>query len=143
MTYSIRKAREGSTREALHAGMMLAIAETPSRTTEAAIHDTGSLARIPYSVLPMVRAAIAASTNPNARPAVATSSPCCITSVNTDAVKQAMVNARRMPSAVVTERMRTMRDSVRGHDVHAWAADFLGRLRRTHLHSVETAAGER
>ena len=53
-----------------------------------------------------------------------------------DAVKQAMLSSKRMPSSERVERMQEMREAVGRHDVHAWAASFLRRLGRSRLRSV-------
>jgi alpha,alpha-trehalose-phosphate synthase [UDP-forming] len=55
-----------------------------------------------------------------------------------DAVKQALVTARRMSPVERTARMESMRESVRSHDVHAWANSFLRRLGRSRLRPVDT-----
>jgi trehalose-6-phosphate synthase len=53
-----------------------------------------------------------------------------------DAVKKALLDARRMPAAERDERMRSMREAVCRTDVHTWAAGFLRRLGRSRLRTV-------
>jgi alpha,alpha-trehalose-phosphate synthase [UDP-forming] len=48
-----------------------------------------------------------------------------------DAIKSALMGALELPVNDRRERMRLMRESVRHHDVHHWAEQFLGRLRST------------
>jgi trehalose 6-phosphate synthase len=60
-----------------------------------------------------------------------------------DAVKQAMLRARRMPAAERASRMREMRDAVGRTDVHTWASSFLKRLSRSRLRSVDTTASQK
>jgi alpha,alpha-trehalose-phosphate synthase [UDP-forming] len=55
-----------------------------------------------------------------------------------DAVKYAMLQARRMPAEERAERMRTMREAVREYDVHDWANEFLRRLSRSRLRPVSS-----
>jgi len=56
-----------------------------------------------------------------------------------DAVKHAMLQARRMPEDERISRMREMRDAVVQTDVHQWASSFLRRLSRSRLRTVEGA----
>ena len=56
-----------------------------------------------------------------------------------DAVKQAMMQARRMPATERESRMREMREAVGQTDVHQWASAFLRRLSRSRLRTVESA----
>ena len=56
-----------------------------------------------------------------------------------DAVKQAMLQARRMPVAERAARMTEMREAVGRTDVHTWAGSFLRRLSRSRLRSVGNA----
>jgi trehalose 6-phosphate synthase len=64
-----------------------------------------------------------------------------------DAVKQAMMRARRMTAGERASRMSEMRAAVERADVHTWASSFLRRLSRSRLRSVDamtelpTAAG--
>jgi trehalose 6-phosphate synthase len=58
-----------------------------------------------------------------------------------DAVKQAMLQARRMPPEERAARMSEMRQAVGETDVHAWASSFLRRLSRSRLRRVENAPG--
>jgi trehalose 6-phosphate synthase len=53
-----------------------------------------------------------------------------------DAVKHALLEARRMPVAERRGRMGQMRDAVGESDVHGWASAFLRRLSRSRLRSV-------
>ncbi len=46
-----------------------------------------------------------------------------------DAIKQAMIASRELTAEQRTARMTAMRDTVRRHDVHHWAQQFLDRLR--------------
>jgi trehalose 6-phosphate synthase len=55
-----------------------------------------------------------------------------------DAVKQAMLQARRMPLDERASRMAEMREAVGRTDVHTWASSFLRRLSRSRLRSVGT-----
>jgi trehalose 6-phosphate synthase len=45
-----------------------------------------------------------------------------------DAIKQALLSALELPVSERRDRMATMRDNVRQHDVHQWANEFLRRL---------------
>jgi len=56
-----------------------------------------------------------------------------------DAVKQALLDARRMGVAEQEERMRSMRGAVCSTDVHMWAESFLRRLGRSRLRTVPSA----
>jgi len=56
-----------------------------------------------------------------------------------DAVKQAMLQAHRMPRDERESHMREMREAVGKTDVHQWASSFLRRLSRSRLRTVETA----
>jgi trehalose 6-phosphate synthase len=53
-----------------------------------------------------------------------------------DAVKQALLTARRMHEQERAERMRTMREAIAANDVHHWANSFLKRLGRSRLRPV-------
>jgi trehalose 6-phosphate synthase len=59
-----------------------------------------------------------------------------------DAVKYALLQARRMPTAERADRMRTMRDAVAASDVHTWANSFLRRLSRSRLRPVATGPNQ-
>jgi len=59
-----------------------------------------------------------------------------------DAVKQAMLRARRMPADERASRMSEMRTAVERTDVHTWASSFLRRLSRSRLRSVSGPSTE-
>jgi trehalose 6-phosphate synthase len=58
-----------------------------------------------------------------------------------DAIKQAMLQSRELSVTEQQGRMTAMRDSVRLHDVHHWADQFLERLRADHIGREHTVRG--
>jgi trehalose-6-phosphate synthase len=65
---------------------------------------------------------------------------CIVNPYDVDGVAGAIHDALSLPGADRRTRMRRLREKVFGHDVHAWAADFLAALHAARPEHASTAS---